>query len=219
MPVAGEAKVAVARIHLAAPEAAEAVLEVHADAAGSPGEVIGKPAVRQLEAAPPLWIDFRLPSPIAVEGGRLWLALRANKGTLLWFADGSAAGAPMLSTDQGRTWGVPEFPIAAAANLMAQILLDSGSRNAALAPPVLRLERDGTVLDGNLLAQAVAGAGGEYSVRAAQFSVAALSAAADATEDATGKVTKRFALASTAIADVTIEDFVLTYDPGQPTGA
>jgi hypothetical protein len=200
-----------ARVYLGIPEAAEAVLDFCADAAGSPGEVLGKPAVRQLEPAPPNWVDFNLPSPLAIEGGRVWLALRSNKGTLLWFADGSAAGAPKVSTDQGRTWGVPEFPIVEGANLMTQILLERAP-NGEAAAPVLRLERDGTVLDGNLLAEAVAGAGGEYSVRAAQFNVSALSAPADVN----GKVTKRFALASSAIADVTIEDFVLTYDPGQP---
>jgi hypothetical protein len=212
MPVAGSERVGVARLYLAVPEPAEAVVEFHADAAGSPGEVIGKPAVRQLAPAPPAWIDFSLPSPVALEGGTIWLALRTNKGSALWFADASAAGAPAVSTDQGRTWGVPESPIAAAANLMAQILLEAQHPGAPLAAPVLRLEREGTVLDANLLAQAVTGSPGEYSVAAAQFAVNALSAPAATT----GRVMKRFELASTSIADVTIEEFVLTYDPGQP---
>jgi hypothetical protein len=211
MPVAGQDPVAVARLYLAVPESAEAVVEFHADAAGSPGEVVGKPAVRQLAPASPAWIEFNLPSPVAVEGSKLWLALRTNKGSALWFADPSAAGAPVISTDQGRTWGVPEAPLAAGANLMAQILLEAKHPGAPQAAPVLRLERDGSVLNPNLLAQAVAGSGGEYSVPSAQFGTSALNAPAATT----GRVMKRLELASSSIADVTIEEFVLTYDPGQ----
>jgi hypothetical protein len=216
MPATGRT-IAAVRLYLAVPEPAEAVLDCHADAAGGPGEVLGKPAVRQLEPSPPGWIDFSLPAPVSIDGPRLWLALRTNKGAVLWFADATAAGAPAVSVDQGRTWGVPEFPIAARANLMAQALVPPAGGTGG-DTPIVRLEREGTVLDANLLANAIAGSGNEYSVPAARFDVSALGAPSE-----TGaKVTKRFALASALVADVTIEDFVVTYDPGQapvPLGA
>jgi hypothetical protein len=210
MPADGRI-VAAVRVFLAVTEPVEAVLDCHADAAGSPGELLGKPAVRQLEPSPPGWVDFGLPSPVPLDGGPLWLALRTNKGAVLWFADPAAAGVPTVSVDQGRTWGVPEFPLAGRANLLAQVLVNPAD-GAGAATPTVRLERDGEVLVADLLAQAVAGAGSEYSVPAAQFDVSALSAPPGARR----KVSKRFALASAAVADVTIEDFVLTYDPGPP---
>jgi len=201
--------IAAARIFVAAKETAEVVMTVCADAAGMPGQPLGKPAVNsKVEGLTPQWIDLPLPVPIAADAGTFWLTLRTNKGSLLWFADASAAGVPSYSTDKGKTWGAPSTPLAAGQNLLAQLMSPSDQPPPT---PAIRLQREADVLNTNLLAGATA-----PTDKKKDISVPAVSLPASLLADSTvnqGKVDKRFELASVTVADVTIENFELTYDP------
>jgi hypothetical protein len=194
------------RLYLAAQEAAEAVLTVCADAAGAPGEVMGKPSVVKLQPGPGGWHVFTLPAPLTLATNRLWLALRTNVGSLLWFMDAVADGTPMVSADKAATWGSPDLSLAGSPKLLAQLWIDVGT--TASAAPVLRLERDGVVLNPNLLSGVKPQAGGEFAT------TVALTAPFLTAQVGSGKVSRRFQLASAGVVDVTLQNFELIFDPG-----
>jgi hypothetical protein len=198
LPVAGGAPVARVRLMLQANEAVEAVIEARHDVAGAPGGIAGKPAVRQIPAGTAAWLDFAFPEPLQTESPFVWLALRTNQGNALWFTDGMGGAVPMLSLDQGRTWGVPDTPLAPAQNLLAQLLRTDDPD----ATPTVALREGAAVRVANLMANA----DGLSAETAIPSSLLAAPAAA-------GKTMKHFALASTAIADAVIENFVITYNP------
>ena len=204
-------------------EKTEAVLVVCADAGGAPGEPVGKPAVQtfdlkkagqpngkpeqNMQAGVPQWIVFNLPTAFTAETPKLWLTLRTNVGSLLWFTDPAADGLPLVSLDQGKTWGAPETPLNDAQKLLAQLWIDTGAPAPSGPAPVVRLERDGTVLNSNLLAGAQRGSPGEFKA-SVSFPQPELTAPA-----AGGKAGKRFQLVSSAVAGVVVEGFELTFDP------
>src|SRR5205807_2207314 len=97
------------RLYLGALEAAEAVLELHNDAATAPGAIAGTPIVRQLTKGARGWVEFELQKPLPVSAGQapLWVALRTNKGEVLWFADRAGALPPRMSANRGKTWAIP----------------------------------------------------------------------------------------------------------------
>ena len=211
------------RLFVGIHEKTETVLVVCADAGGAPGEPVGKPAVQtfdlkkagqpngkpeqNMQAGVPQWIVFNLPAAFTAETPKLWLTLRANVGSLLWFTDPAADGLPLVSLDQGKTWGAPETPLNDAQKLLAQLWIDTGAPAPSGPLPVVRLERDGTVLNSNLLAGAQRGSRGEFKA-SMSFPQSELTAPA-----AGGKAGKRFQLVSSAVAGVVLEGFELTFDP------
>jgi hypothetical protein len=198
LPIASGVPVTRVRVRLQANEATEAVIEARADVAGSPGEVFGKPAVRQFTPGPAAWFDFAFPEPLAPPTPFLWLALRTNQGGVLWFTDTMGGATPKLSFDHGRTWGVPDTPLGPAQNLLAQLFLPDDPDTT----PTVQLREGANVHVANLMANAQGGS--------ADTSIPTHLLAAP---PASGKTVKHFALASTANADAVIENFVITYDP------
>ena len=166
--------------------------------AGAPGEMAGKPAVRQIPAGTSAWLDFTFPQPLQPGAPFFWVALRTNQGSALWFTDSMGGAAPMLSFDQGRTWGVPDTPLGPPQNLLAQLLLTDDPNTS----PALQLREGTAVRVANLMASAE-GLSAETAIPAGLL----------AATPAAGKTVKHFALASTTIADAVIENFVITYDP------
>jgi hypothetical protein len=203
-----DTNITAARICLSAQEKTEVVVTVCSDAAGAPGKPLGKPSVLKLAPGPAKWIVFDLPAPLTAESDNLWLTMRTNLGSLLWFMDNAADGSPLISTDSGRSWGSPDTPLNDNQKLLAQLWIDTGPPIRSSSPPVLRLERDGVALASNLLAGAQPGSPGEFKA-SVSFPQPALSAVA-ANGD---KVNKHFQLVSPAVADVVLEGFELTFDP------
>jgi hypothetical protein len=220
---ASDTNITAVRLLVGIYEKTEAVLTICTDAGGAPGEPIGKPAVQildlkkagqtngkpeqSMQAGVSQWIVFNLPTAFTSDTPKLWLTLRTNVGSLLWFTDPAADGAPLVSLDQGKTWGAPETPLNDMQKLLAQLWIDTGAPAPAGPAPVVRLERDGTVLNSNLLAGAQRGAPGEFKA-SVSFPQPELTASV-----AGGKAGKVFQLASTAVASVVLEGFELTFDP------
>jgi hypothetical protein len=199
-----------ARILLAAKETAEAVLVVCADAAGMPGLPLGKPSVNsKVDNTSAEWIDFAFPAPITAGAATFWLTLRTNKGSLLWFTDVSAAGIPSCSADKGKTWGAPDNPLATGQSLLAQLMSPS---DQPLPVPTIRLQLKADVLNPDLLATVPTPVDPKKDISVQSVSLPA-NLLADSTVNQDNKVDKRFELASVTVADVTIENFELTYDP------
>jgi len=201
--------IAAARIFVAAKETAEVVMTVCADAAGMPGQPLGKPAVNsKVEGLTPQWIDLPLPVPIAATRERSANAANEQGILVVVCRCERRRCAVLTSTDKGKTWGAPSTPLAAGQNLLAQLMSPSDQPPPT---PAIRLQREADVLNTNLLAGATA-----PTDKKKDISVPAVSLPASLLADSTvnqGKVDKRFELASVTVADVTIENFELTYDP------
>jgi hypothetical protein len=202
-------RLASARLHLAAAEAAEAVLELRADVAGSPGAAAAPPVVRQLAAGVSDWIEFELAEPVAVIAGQapLWLTLRVNKGQIRWFAVPGPVTGTRVSTDRGQTWGPPDARLMPAGPLLAQVFHVVPGPPAA---PEIRVQDGGGVSKATVALTAAPGSGTEW------VADGALPAAAHALLGARpgqGKVTTTLQLFSRSALDVTVESLVLRYDP------
>lgn len=206
-----------ARACLAAREDAEIALELHEDAAGLPGRMLGAPVVRQLGKGPPDWVGFALAEPLEITPrSSVWLVLRATKGRLFWFAaPAGQAGedsATCISRDKGGSWAAPDAALDAA-------LGPSGAPLAqlfhALPPPQpqpsLALLRGESVLSADLLADAARTGPSAFLLDGAVPS-AWLDALAAA--PGSGRVETLFHLASADALEITFQDLTLSYAPG-----
>lgn len=203
------------RLYLGAIEAAEAVLEVHNDAATAPGAMTGKPIVRQLTKGASGWVEFELQKPLPVSAGQapLWIVLRANKGEVLWFADQPGAFPPRMSTDRGKTWGIPDPTLGAVGDPLAQLFHTVGNPPA----PVIEV-RDATgILSANLLANATAKPPRQYLSDGVSFPDTVLSRLASASGQ--GRVATTFQVFSRTALDLRFEVPQLLYDPFRSQGA
>lgn len=203
--------------------AAEAVLELRADAAGVPGARLAAPIVRQIEAGYSDWLEFELPAPWTPASAqtRLWVTLRTNSGDLYWYSAPDAAPADagvVVSLDGGTSWGAPADAIEAARPMLVQLF------HAVPDPqpePAIRLQRGGTVLAENLL-----GASGGAVVRTGprEFTLSGGGvpgplATVLAQQTGTGTVETPLLLFSRAVARLQLTRFVLEYDPFQGSAA
>ena len=114
-------QLASARVHLAAIEPSEAVLEIRGDLAGAPGPLVSAAVVQQLDRGFSDWLEFALAKPLDVVAGQapVWLALRVNKGDVRWFGLPTAAATARVSADRGQTWGAPDARLLPATGLLA----------------------------------------------------------------------------------------------------
>jgi hypothetical protein len=207
-----------ARVFALAGEAVEVVCELRADAAGAPGPLLAAPVVKQLaapEAPPPRpgWIEFELPAPGAAvptstsSPATVWVTLRTNRGELRWFAGG--AGEGRVSLDAGSSWGAVDAVIATTGAPLAQLF----HAVTAPSPPELALLVDGAPA-GSVALAAVQGSPLEFASPAGlALPAAAATAFAAAPGEADGRGAISLALFSAALADLTVEELTLSYDP------
>jgi hypothetical protein len=215
-PIAGDApgtSLALAAVGVALEVAgvAEAVLELRADAAGTPGATIGAPVVRQCSPGDPLWVSFELAEPVAVAtgGAPLWVTLRTTKGELRWFAGGE--GSARISADAGQTWGEVDALLAPRTAPYVQLFHVTDPPRA----PALQLrfgEGPGAQL-------ALGGPAANDDHEFASTSTAVADALLDALAATAGsaRATTEVLVFSRAVCDLTVAELTLDYDPhGRP---
>lgn len=207
------------RVYLLSESAAEAVLELRADAAGLPGALVVPAIVRQVVKGSCGWCEFQLPAPFAAAAAetRLWVTLRTNSGDLFWFTDPggqAAAGRVVISQDSGATWGSPRTPLGEYDSVLVQLF------NAVPDPqpePSIRVQQGPVVLAADLLQAGTARPSPtgprEFSWRASDLPAAVTSLLAK--QPGSGKVQTSVQLFSRAVATVQVTRFVLEYDPFQ----
>ncbi|MGE3956461.1 MAG: hypothetical protein AB7H96_07060 [Vicinamibacterales bacterium] len=205
------------RAFVATLSAAEAVLDLRADAAGVPGAPLDGPIVRQVPAGFSGWLAFDLAKPWTSPAAdtSLWVTMRTNSQDIYWFAsDDEASDAPLVSLDEGGSWGTADAPLGGSRELLVQCF------NAVPDPqpePSIRLQRASTVLSVDLLRSGrrtpvrkgpreFEWAGGELP--------SALSTLLSQ-QAGSGKVDSHLLLFSRAALRVQITKFALEYDPFQ----
>lgn len=224
LPVAGSAPgslldLVVVRLYLGTLDDAEAVMELRNDVASQPGPIVGSPLVRQLARGFSGWVEFELQKPLVVSSGQapLWIALRANKGELLWFVDPAAAQitAPRVSSDGRKSWAVPDPLLGPVGNPLAQIF-HAVPTDPLLPPPVIEVRVKEGLLAANLLTNPVSKGPGQYLSEGIRLPAAMLSRLAATPGE--GRVNSTFKLFSRSVLDLKIEDLKLFYDPFQSRG-
>lgn len=202
-------QLASARLHLAATEPSEAVLEIRGDLAGAPGPLVSPPIVRQLDRGFSDWLEFELPKPLDVVAGQapLWLALRVNKGDVQWFASPTGPASARVSADRGQTWGEPDPRLLPATGLIAQLF-----HRVVDEPPVptLRLQRGGGIVVASIPLTPQPQSTREF------ITDTALPPTVHALLEGRvgdGKVSTELQLFSRSVLDVTVDAFILRYDP------
>lgn len=204
-------------LRLTATEATELVLELRADTAGRPGEVLAPAIVRQLVAGFDGWLDLELTAPLAVAAdSAVWPTVRLTKGAVLWHASPgppAAGGATMVSADKGASWGGSTADLRVDAPLAAQVFHRQD-------PPFARPKAAFRLGDTELLADWLAGAAPppapppdpkEFRLTPAGLPVAALKAIS-ATKGQT-RADTTFMLYSDSVFDLVVSDMTLAYDP------
>lgn len=200
------------KLLLAAENAAEAILELHEDASGRPGALLGAPVVKQLAAGWRDWLDFELKTPLSFpeNSTTLWITLHVTKGEVLWFAEEADAGA-VISTDEGKSWGPPDERLAPAAAQVVQLFHD---RAPQFVRPVIRVQRGGTPLAADLMSTAQALSAKEYVAENASLPASVMSFFPQQAGNA--RVEQTLQLFSTSVLDLRIESASFFYDPFQP---
>jgi hypothetical protein len=212
-PFAGPHTLVSARVFASAVEATEALLELRADAAGAPGAPLGGPAVSQVRPDFRGWLEFDLPKPVPLESQTLWLTIRVNKGGLFWF-QGVAGQQVKVTADRGQTWAAPAEGLTASEGLLVQLFHAS---TEPFAPPVVRLERQGTTLAANLMSAPEQKGGSEFVKTTAELP-GSLSNILAGTQGQ-GRVPVGLDVYSAQVLDLSIDDLTLYYDPFEAAGA
>jgi hypothetical protein len=219
-PRAGEAigtvlQLASARVYLATRDAAEAVLEIRGDVAGSPGPVVAPQVVRQIDAGISDWIEFELDKPLDVVAGQapLWLSLRVTKGDVRWFMSTDTNGPARISKDHGQTWSLPDSRLQSVGSLLTQLF---HVIVGVPAMPAIRLQDGATTLIANIPLSRLRDSTTEWVANTALSPQVHSLLAARAGQ---GKVATGLQLFSRSALDVVVQGLVLRYDPftaGQP---
>lgn len=213
VPVDGTVSLVVVRALVSAVEGAEAVLELRADAAGAPGTPVAAPVVLQVPpATDPAWLEFVLPAPVAATAGStVWAALRTNRGALRWCALPGGSGDPVrASLDSGASWGEVDGSLVGTGGPVVQLF--HLAEPAAALPVELYLAGGGA---GTVTLTAVPGAAREFQA-VAELPAAVLATLAAATGG--DRADTPLTLFSRAVADLTVTELTLAYDPFAPAG-
>jgi hypothetical protein len=205
------------RLLLASKAGAEAILELHEDASGGPGALIGKPVVKQLASAVQDWIDFELKDPLPFSAGStpLWVTLFVTKGEVLWFAS-EATTQTLISLDEGASWGTPDARLAPITGLLVQLFHDKlpAGISTQLARPVIRVDRNNNPVVNDLMQNAQALSPREYVAESFAMPSSVLSFFPQQTGGA--RVEQTLQLFSTSVLDLRVESASFLYDPFQP---
>jgi len=218
-PVTGAVALASVRVLVAVGEAAEAVLELHADAAGAPGAPIAAPVVRQLAAPPagsppePAWLEFELPNPVQV-AGTIWAVLRTNRGRVHWFTEAGPAEVARVSVDSGASWGVVDDLLVDPGEPLVQLFHAVSTPD----PPTVELFLAGSPAGAIALGPVAEGSREFLSTDAAVPAsvLAALGAATGTGGEATS--TTPLVLFCRAVGDLVVEELTLSYHPFATVG-
>lgn len=196
---------------LAAMEDSEAVLELRANTAGSPGPSLSPPAVGQLVAGGPCWTAFAFSEPAVVESPprSLWVVLKLNGGRVLWYSGAHANGAAMLvSEDEGATWAAPESPLAPPGPLLAQAFHRTPDPHPA---PRIELWHDASLLAADLRPDLDRSGPREHVNEGAGLPESALQRLSS--QPGASRASTTFRLFSAQAVDLRIEDLRLFYSP------
>jgi len=198
------------RLRLAALGAAEVVMELHEDAAGAPGALIGKPVVKQCDAGFRDWLDFECPpTPFKAASTALWVVVRVTKGDIYWFASGEQ-GASLVSLDKGATWGAPDPQLTSPSSLLVQLFHDRSSEPMSRAP-LIRVERNGAPVVADLMQGANALSPKEFALDGFTLPQSLLSFYA--LQPGNARVGQDLQLLSRSVLDLRIETAAIFYDP------
>jgi len=202
------------RVLLACPAAGEIVLELRADLAGSPGEMVAAPVVLQTNGPLLDWLEFILPSPLKVVAAQapIWVSLRANSGEFRWYTAnpgtaGAAATAVRSSSDRGLTWSPPSPLLVLQGSPLVQLF-----HRVEQAPrPAIRVQQADRVLDADWLKNGTSSSTDEYVDKSANLPASMLAALVDGS--GSSKVKREFLVFSRSALDLIIEGLTLSYDP------
>jgi hypothetical protein len=198
------------RLYLAAPAAAEAVMELHQDAAGAPAAMIGKPVVKQLDAGFRDWLDFECEAATFQPASTsLWVVLRVTKGEVYWFA-ADQPGASLVSLDKGVTWGAPDPRLTGSCSLLVQLFHDRSSEPMSRAP-VIRMERGAAPVAADVMQGATALSPREFAVDG--FTLPQNVLAFYSLQAGNAKIDQKLQLFSRSVLDLRIESAAIFYDP------
>lgn len=198
------------RLHLAALDAAEAVMELHEDAAGAPGAMIGRPVVKQVGTGFRDWLDFECqPTSFQDASTLLWVSVRVTKGEVYWFASGEHC-ASLVSLDKGVTWGAPDPHLTGLASLLVQLFHDRSSEPMSRAP-IIRLESTGAPVVVDLMQGAAALSPKEFAIDGLTLPQSILSFYS--LQPGNAKVAQELQLFSRSVLDLRVEAAAIFYDP------
>ena len=191
------------RLSLIVFEDAELVVELRANASGSPGELLVPQVVRAVTANAGGWVEIEWPRPPAIATGpaAFWIVLRATRGAALWHADPFADTTRVaISTDGGAQWApldpVLASPLAPRVQLFHSVIIPPS------VPIELRVARWSTE---SWTLERVGFESLEYTARVA-LPAEMLPPLAWSPE---------LALRSPSALNVNIDEIVLSYDPAQ----
>lgn len=223
----GQSPLVAVRLYLSAAMPCEAVMELRGDAAGAPGPLLAPLAARQLEAGFLGWKDFPLEQAwIPPEADiALWVSLRSNQGELFWYEaplERAIQGAKLVSLDRGASWGAPQEALAPGPTdhpLLIQLF------HAVPDPqpePIVRLRGGSGLLAANLLRPAAGrrpsrNGPREFELKDAPLPSPLLNLLGQ--QPGTGKASTDLNLFSPAVADLSISNLQLEYDPFQASAA
>jgi hypothetical protein len=206
------------KLLLASESAAEAILELHEDASGGPGALLGAPLVKKCEPGLRDWVDFELKTPLsfAADSSALWVTLHVTKGEVFWFAAEETPPA-LISVDEGASWGSPDERLAPARAQVVQLFHDRSPqfpKPLQFPKPVIRVERGSTPVAADLMAGAQELSAKEYVVENASLPATVQSFF----QQQSGKqlVEQRLQLFSTSVLELRVESASFFYDPFQP---
>jgi hypothetical protein len=189
------------RVLAAADRPAETVLEVHGDNAGLPGPLLAS-VVRKVASPTGTWQEFLLATPVELPSpGRVWCVLRTNDEPVRWFC--TAGEAPLLSVDDGASWGVVENPLGGGGAPMLQLFRPSDPG----VVPIVECHL-GTVKVAEVPVTAAGGGAPEGTLILPKAVLDALAATTGA-----GKVTTELQLYSRTVMRITVRGLVCAYEP------
>jgi hypothetical protein len=198
------------RLCVAAPGTAEVAMELHEDAAGAPGAMIGKPVVKPVSAGPRDWIDFACPpTPFQNASTLLWVVVRVTKGEVYWFASRDQDGS-LISLDKGATWGAPDPRLTDLSSLLVQLFHDRSSQPMSRAP-VVRVESNGAPVVADLMQGAAPLSPTEFVLDGFTLPLGLLSFYSG--QPGSGKVDQALQLFSRSVLDLRVETAAIFYDP------
>jgi hypothetical protein len=198
------------RLYLASPDGAEAVMELHEDAAGAPAAMIGKPVVKKLDPGFRDWRDFEC-EPTAFQAAltSLWIVVRVTKGEVYWFAS-DQQGASLISLDKGVTWGAPDPRLTTRSSLLVLLFHDRSSEPMSRAP-VIRVESGPAPVAADVMQGATALSPKEFAMDGFTLPQSVLSFYSR--QPGSAKIEQKLQLFSRSVLDLRVETAAIFYDP------
>jgi hypothetical protein len=177
---------------------------VHGDNAGMPGPLLAS-VVRKVASPTGTWQEFLLAKPVELPPpGRVWCVLRTNDAPIRWFCtDGEA---PLLSVDDGASWGALATPLGDGGAPLLQLF----RRSDPAAVPIVECHL-GAARVADVALVATEGRAPEGALTLADSVLDALG-----TTTGGGRVTTELQLYSRTVMRVTVRGLACAYEPNAP---